>query len=70
MMLKRWFRDSETIAWARVQMFVGALWTLASQTDIAPILNTLGLGKYVPIALFVMGVLTEYLRRRRAPDLK
>ena len=68
-MLKRWFSDSETILWARLQMIVGAVWAILSQTDITPILNTFGLGKYVPVALLVMGIVTEILRRRRAPDL-
>lgn len=68
-MLRRFFRDSETLLWARLQMFVGGLWSVLSVTDVAPILNTFGLGKYVPVVLFAMGIVTEYARRRRATDL-
>lgn len=60
-----WFKDSETIVWARVQMFVGALWIAASSTDLSPIFPS----KYLPVWLVISGAITEYLRRRRDPNL-
>ena len=65
----RFFSDSETIFWARLQMFLGALWALIQQTDWVPLLHAAGLGQYVPFAIVFMGLITEVARRRRATDL-
>jgi hypothetical protein len=63
--VKAWFKDSETIFWARLQMFVGAVWTVLVQADLAPLLEP----KYLTIWLVVSGVITEVARRSRATDL-
>ena len=51
---------SETIAFARIQMFIGAVWTVLAVADVSPILS----GKYLTLWLIFSGALTEYLRRR------
>lgn len=70
--LVRFFSDSETIFWARLQAVLGLIFTALMvflQSDFAPVLHALGLGKWVPVAVMVNGILTEVLRRRRATDL-
>lgn len=70
--IKRFFRDSETIFFARLQMLVGAIGTVLVATNFATLL-----GDTVPTTqqivlfaiIFAQGVATEYLRRRRADDL-
>ncbi|WP_028034098.1 hypothetical protein [Chelativorans sp. J32] len=65
--VKDFFKDSETIAWARIQAVLGLLallLTYVEPTLIAPLL-----GDYAPWFLFLNGLATEYLRRRRADDL-
>lgn len=64
-----WATGIHTIVWARLQMFIGAVWAVLSVTDITPLLNAAGLGKYVPFALFAMGLITELVRRYKAEDL-
>jgi hypothetical protein len=68
-MLKRFFDDSETIFWARLQMLVGAVFAVLSQTDLEPLLASVGLDRWTPVVVFVMGVVTEIARRLRADDL-
>ena len=63
--IKAWFKDSETIVWARLQMAVGAVWTVLLQVDLAPVMST----KQLTIWLVVSGVITELARRSRATDL-
>ncbi len=63
--IKAFFLNSETIFWARAQIAVGALWTVLSVTDLAPLLNP----KWLTYWLILNGFITEYLRRRNA-DLK
>jgi len=58
--IKNWFRRSETIVWARLQLLVGCVWTALSMTDMAPILDP----KYLTYWLIFSGAVTEYLRRR------
>lgn len=55
-----WFWRSETIAWARLQMFVGIVWTVLSATDLSPLLDP----KWLTYWLIFSGVVTELLRRR------
>jgi hypothetical protein len=64
--IKAWFKNSETIFWARLQILVGCLWVALSTTDLAPVLS----GKYLTYWLILNGFMTEYLRRRNATDLK
>jgi hypothetical protein len=59
------FGDSETILWARVQILVGAIWIGVSSTDLSPLLSS----KYLTYWLIANGVITELLRRVRAPEL-
>ncbi len=63
--IKAWFSESETIFWARLQMFAGAVFTALSVADLSPLLPP----KYLTIWLIFSGVVTELLRRRRATDL-
>lgn len=72
--IKNWFRDSETLFFARLQMAVGALWWALVATDILPALNALGavdpaFGKWVPLIMVAWGIITEAARRSRAIDL-
>lgn len=65
--IRVFFKDSESIAWARLQMLIGAIWTVISVTDLSPIFTLWGWEKYIPIALVVMGIMTEVMRRAREP---
>jgi len=68
-MLKRWFRDSETLLWARLQTALGFAVSVLTFVDpqlLAPVLPS----KWFPVFLLANGLATEYLRRRRASDLK
>ena len=72
--ISSWFRDSETLFFARLQMLVGGLWSVLVMTDVSPVLNAFAvydpnLGKAIPIVLFAWGVITETARRSRASDL-
>lgn len=67
--IKAWWRswkNSGTILWARLQVLGGAVWTVLTQTDLAPLLNP----KYLTYWLIVSGVVTELVRQRRAPDIR
>jgi hypothetical protein len=70
--IKAWFRDSEVIFFARLQMLLGAVITVLIATDLSPLLAA-GMPTKQQLILaaivFMQGVLTEYLRRRRATDL-
>jgi hypothetical protein len=59
--IKTWFKDSETIFWARLQVFIGSVFTVLTVTDLSPLLPP----KYLTIWLIISGVITELLRRRR-----
>ena len=62
--------ESETIIWARLQVIGGALIVGINEAGIAPLLTAVGLPRWVPVGLMVMGFVTEALRRHRATDLK
>lgn len=55
--------NSEVILWARLQFFVGVVWTVLSTTDMAPLISD---PKYLTYWLVFNGVVTEMLRRRKA----
>lgn len=57
---KNWFWRSETILFARLQVLVGAVWTVLSATDLSPLLSP----KLMTYWLVASGVITELLRRR------
>ena len=63
--IKNFFKDSETIFWARLQMAVGAIWTVLVASDLSPLLNP----KWMTYWLIFSGVITEMARRSRATDL-
>lgn len=63
--VKSWFKYSETIFWARLQLLVGVVWTVLSTTDLAPLLSA----KWLTYWLIFSGVITELLRRRNDPTL-
>jgi len=58
--IKAWFLRSETIAWARLQIAIGAVWTALSMSDLSPVLNP----RWLTYWLIASGAITEYLRRR------
>ncbi len=69
----RFFHDSEIIFWGRLQVFAGVVVTflgilvpIVSGTDFSVLGFT---PKTIAILAIVNGILTEYLRRRRATDL-
>ncbi len=67
--IKRFFKHSETLFWARLQMAAGAIAGIVTYVDpsvIAPILPA----EWFPAFLVINGIATEYLRRRRASDLE
>ena len=62
--LRQWFKDSEIIFWARLQILLGAVIEIITAVD--PFLLQPILGDYFPYFLIVNGLLTEILRRRRS----
>jgi hypothetical protein len=58
--IKAWFKDSLTIAWARLQVLFAALWGVLTTTDLAPLLNP----KWLTAWLVLSGLVTELTRRR------
>ncbi|TGS47543.1 MULTISPECIES: hypothetical protein [unclassified Mesorhizobium] len=66
--LKAFFSYSETILLARAQMFAAIVFGAFMALD-PSLFQAYVPTPYVPLYLLGMGVLTEYARRRRAPDL-
>lgn len=67
-MIRKFFKDSETIAWARLQALVGTVLVVILQTDphlVAPVIPT----KWFPWYLLASGIITEVLRRLREEDM-
>lgn len=63
--IKRFFLDSETIFWARLQLAIGAAWEVLIQTDMTTVIPP----DWMPWWLMISGIVTEFMRRRRDPDL-
>lgn len=66
--LKKFFKNSETILWARIQVAIGVIGTGIVAVDpnlVAPLIDP----KYVPLLFAINGAVTELLRRARAKDL-
>lgn len=74
--IRRFFRDSETLAFARLQMVLGLVVAGASAMDWSPLValatsggfsvrQAIGLG----LTLLFQGIVTEVARRFRAEDL-
>ncbi len=66
--IREFFRDSETIFWARLQMFGAALIAVLATIDPMLFSNYIPTG-YLPIYIFISGIITEFARRLRADDL-
>ncbi|MVB00039.1 hypothetical protein GN330_22570 [Nitratireductor sp. CAU 1489] len=66
--IKRYFRDSETLFWARFQAVLGVVAGIITYVE-PEVLAPLMPAEWFPYFLVVNGILTEYLRRRRASDL-
>lgn len=66
--IKAFFLKSETILIARLQVFVGIAFGAFMTLD-PSLFESYVPAKFVPIYLLAMGVLTEYARRRNAPEL-
>lgn len=64
----KFFKSSETIFWARLNALVGFLATAATFVD-PSLLSSILTPQTFAIYVLVNGVATEYLRRRRAPNL-
>ncbi len=58
--VKNWFYSSLTIAWARLQMLLAAVWSVLTVTDLSPLLNP----KWLTVWLVISGAVTELTRRR------
>lgn len=70
--IKAWFHDSETLFLARLDVFAGFIIAALATLDWAPLLVTgltfnqiLSLGTL----LFIKGVVSEWARRRRDPEM-
>lgn len=66
--IKRFFKDSETIFWARLQTVVGIIAVSVTYVD-PSMLQPIVPASYFPYLLVANGILTEYLRRRREGGL-
>lgn len=67
--IRKWFKDSETILWARLQMLGGAVLQTLAVTD-PGLFSQYIPSKWVPVYLFVAGIVTELARRARDPEMK
>lgn len=67
--IKAWFHDSETIFLARLSTLFGVVLQVLDTTDPQMFATLIG-AKWFPAFLFVFGVVLEYARKRRDPDLK
>ena len=66
--IREFFLDSETIFWARLQMLGAAI--IATLAAIDPMLFSSYIPTgYLPIYIFISGIITEFARRLRAKDL-
>ena len=68
--IKAFFADSETIAWARIQAALGFAALALTYIDPSVLAPVIGDAKWFPWLVLANGVATEFLRRRRADDLK
>jgi hypothetical protein len=71
--IRAWFHDSEVIFWGRLQVVAGAIglfgsitFEVISHTDLSVFISNPKILSAVGIS---NGLITEYLRRRRATDL-
>ena len=67
-MLRKFFSDSETILWARIQAALGIIALALTYVDPSLVTQLID-PKYVPLFILLNGVATEYLRRHRSKDM-
>lgn len=71
--IKKFFKDSETIFWARLQVFIGAIvaavLSVANDPTVSEAIKAILKPEYVPYYVIAFGIITELARRRRADDL-
>lgn len=58
-----WCLNSATIVWARLQVFLGALFAVLAAVDLSPLAQVVP-GRWSPLVLVVTGLITEACRRR------
>lgn len=66
--IKSFFKDSETLAYARLQTALGLIAGVLTYVD-PSLLAAILPAEWFPWFLILNGLATEYLRRRRATDL-
>ncbi|MEQ1950929.1 hypothetical protein [Mesorhizobium sp. CN2-181] len=67
--IRRWFKDSEVIALARLQMLLGIL--MAALLEVDPqIFSFIIPAKYLGLYFFLFGILLEFLRTIRDDKMK
>jgi len=66
--VRAFFRDSETLVWARLQMLGAAIIAVLATIDPMLFASYIPTG-YLPIYIFISGIITEFARRLRAKDL-
>ena len=67
---RRWFHDSETIAYARIQVFLGVLVEVLVSTDLSPFIAGNREARMLATYTIVNGVAHELLRRCREPHFR
>jgi hypothetical protein len=67
--VKSWFKHSETILLARLQVLIGAVVQVIIVTDPSVFASLVG-AKYLPLVMIGHGILLEVLRKRNDPDMK
>lgn len=67
--IRTFFRDSEVLAWARIQAALGVIALVLTYVDPAVMSPLIGDVGWFPWLVLANGIATEYLRRRRATDL-
>lgn len=69
--IKTFFKNSETIAWARFQAALGAIANVLVFVDpnlVAAVIPP-EYARIIAVYMLLNGLATEYLRRRRAEDM-
>lgn len=63
--IRRFFKDSETIFWARLQVLVAFIVGIVTFVDPSLVAAVIPV-EWVPAWLLISGIATEWLRRRRS----
>lgn len=63
--IKTFFKDSETIFWARLQVLLAVIVGVITYVDPSLVTGIIP-EEWVPTWLLISGLATEYLRRRRS----